>query len=179
MIKSQDILVLLKLVTVGTEKWSYQDLSYQLEMSASQLHSAVKRLLTARLVTNTEGKARPNIRNVEEFLVYAVKYLFPAEKGEILRGIPTAHSAPPLNSLFTASRDEPLLVWPDPEGEVRGTCLVPIHKYAPLAAKKDEKLYELLVLLDAIRAGRTREQATAREMLLERLKKYDQDAFKY
>jgi hypothetical protein len=172
MIKSQDVLVLLKLVSIGSKSWSYRDLSYELGLSASQLHAAVKRLMEAKLVTRVKAFDRPHIRNAEEFLVHAVKYLFVTEKGEITRGIPTAYSAPPLNSLLTVSPDEPPLVWPDPEGKLKGTSFAPIHKVAPLAAKKDHKLYEMLVLIDSIRGGRVREQEIAKKKLIKRLQEY-------
>jgi hypothetical protein len=128
--------------------------------------------MDVKLVTRVKTLTRPHIRNAEEFLVHAVKYLFITEKGEITRGIPTAHSAPPLNSLLTVSSDEPPLVWPDPEGELKGTRFVPIHKVAPFAAKKDHKLYEMLVLVDAIRGGRIREQEIAKKELLKRFQEY-------
>jgi len=172
MIKAQDVLVLLKLVSVGPEYWSYRDLSIDLEMSVSQLHAAVKRVLDAKLALKKNNKTCPNIRNLEEFLIYAVKYIFAAKKGEITRGIATAHSAPPLNKLLTVSPGEPPFVWPDPDGETRGTSFFPIHKFAPLAAKKDKNLYQLLVLVDAIRGGRAREQEIAKKELHKQLEKY-------
>ncbi len=42
-------------------------------------------------------------------------------------------------------------VWPDPAGEVQGVSFTPIYKLAPEAAKKDNTLYELLVLVDSVR----------------------------
>lgn len=44
---------------------------------------------------------------------------------------------------------------------------------APLAAEKDTELYELLALVDAVRAGRAREQALAVRELETRLEKAD------
>lgn len=39
-----------------------------------------------------------------------------------------------------------------------GLSFSPRYKAAPFAAKLDPELYELLVLVDAIRAGKTRER---------------------
>ena len=44
-------------------------------------------------------------------------------------------------------------MWPDPEGEVRGMEFSPLYKSVPQAARRDARLYELLALVDAIRAG--------------------------
>jgi hypothetical protein len=60
-------------------------------------------------------------------------------------------------------------VWPDPEGEVRGEELRPLYRSVPEAARRDPALYELLALVDAIRAGRARERTIAIEELKRRL----------
>ena len=52
-------------------------------------------------------------------------------------------------------------VWPDPDGEVRGATLEPLHKAAPKAARRDPALHELLALIDALRDGRVRERQMA------------------
>ncbi len=85
--------------------------------------------------------------------------------------MPTAHAAPPLVDKF-ASSAEPPPVWPDPEGEARGTAFSPIYKAAPRAARQDAQLYELLVLVDAIRDGRAREREFAVTELKGRLQHY-------
>jgi hypothetical protein len=65
--------------------------------------------------------------------------------------------------------DEPLPVWPDPQGEVRGAAFSPLYKSAPKAARADPALYELLVLVDAIRGGLARERKIAISKLNARL----------
>jgi hypothetical protein len=52
---------------------------------------------------------------------------------------------------------------------VRGESFGPLYKSAPKAARQDAQLYELLALVDAIRAGRARERRLAAEMLEARL----------
>ena len=84
----------------------------------------------------------------------------------------TGHAAPPLVDRFAQSLAEPPPVWPDPQGEARGTAFSPIYKAAPRAARRDPQLYELLVLLDAIRDGRARERQIAVTELRNRLKHY-------
>ncbi len=61
-------------------------------------------------------------------------------------------------------------MWPDPEGEVRGVGLEPLHTAVPKAVRKDPVLYELLALIDALRDGRTRERQIAERELSGRLK---------
>ena len=112
-----------------------------------------------------------NIRNLEEFLVHGLKYVFVPDRGEMTRGVPTGHAAPPLNQ-HLVSADEPSPVWPDPEGEVRGTAFSPLYSAAPRAARSDPQLYELLVLVDAIRGGRARERDIAVNELKKRLARY-------
>lgn len=167
----QDVVVLLKLVAIGPQSWSYSTLAVDLGMSPSQLHAAVRRVLAAKLAMRTEDSIRPNIGNLEEFLIHGVRYAFPPESGEFTRGIPTSYAAPPFASTFAKSADPPP-VWPDPEGEVRGEAFQPLHKSVPRAAKRDPSLYELLALVDAIRGGRAREQKFAVKELKRRLEAY-------
>lgn len=170
-LKPQDVLVVLKLLAMGQRSWSYAWLAVQLGMSPSQLHSAVKRALAAQLAVRKGEAIVPNIRNLEEFLVHGLKYAFVPEQGEMTRGIPTGYAAPPLNKHFV-SAGEPPPVWPDAKGEVRGSAFSPLYNLAPRAALSDPQLYELLVLVDAIRGGRARERNIAIKELKKRLELY-------
>ena len=77
-----------------------------------------------------EDRAIPNPRNLEEFLVHGLPYVFVPELGEVTRGMPTSYAGPALSSLFEASDDlQP--VRPDTSGEVRGQTFSPLYKSAP------------------------------------------------
>lgn len=112
--------------------------------------------------------SRPIRSNVKEFLIHGVKYSFPVTRGGLVRGIPTAHAAAPLDKEI-AQAFEPPPVWPDAEGNVRGTAFSPLYKNVPAATRRDAKLYELLALVDAIRDGRTREREIAIRELTTRI----------
>jgi hypothetical protein len=133
-------------------------------MSTSEVHAGIKRAVAARLMDSHRG--RPLKKSLEEFLVYGVKYAYPPDHGSLTRGIPTGYAAPPLRDMITQP-DEPPPVWPDPEGSTRGYEFSPLYKSVPKAAQKDEKLYELLAIVDSIRDGRARE----REIVIKELKK--------
>lgn len=172
MLKPQDIYVLLKLVAIGGLKWAYADLAVALKMSPSQLHASVKRALEAQLAVKQGDRIVPHFPNLESFIVHGLKHVFWAKQGQITRGTATSTSAPPLSSMFVALASEPPLVWPDPEGEVRGMALEPLYKQASQAARKDKDFYELLTLVDAIRIGRAREREAAIKEFKNRMEKY-------
>ncbi|MHB8895896.1 MAG: hypothetical protein ACYC99_12085 [Candidatus Geothermincolia bacterium] len=165
-LKPQDIVILLKLVTIGERPWSYGSLANELAMSPSEVHSGIKRAGAARLF-DTQRKL-PFLRSLLEFLVHGVKYAFPPERGPLTCGIPTGYATAPLKSLI-AQPDEPPPVWPDPEGQVRGYALSPLYRSVTKAVGCDPHLYEFLALVDAIRDGRARERELAVKELSSRL----------
>jgi hypothetical protein len=176
-LKPQDIVVFLKLVALAAPRWTYVQLAYSLYMSVSEINAAVKRGIQARLMAQPEEEGlspRPIRKAMEEFLVHGVKYAFPPDKGEILRGIPTGYAAPPLSDKMILSNELPP-VWPYVEGNVRGYSFSPLYKSVPKAAEQDSSLYALLVLVDAIRDGRAREQDLAVKELRYRLKAYKEE----
>ncbi len=170
-IKPQDILFLLKLIAIGKRDWSYNGLALELGMSPSQVHVAAKRVVAANLANKDGGHIVPNIRNLEEFLFHGLQYVFVPKRGALTRGMPTAYASAPMKGQFVVN-DEPLPVWPDPEGEVRGEALSPIFRSAPIAAKRDQGLYDLLALVDSVRAGRIREKNFAKKELSKRFANY-------
>ena len=171
-LKSQDIVVLLKLCGyMSGERPSYSILAAELFMSQSEVHSAVKRLEQSFLIHGAEMNEGPNLTAVEEFLIHGVKYSFPAERGGLTRGMPTSYAAEPLNK-FIQIGEEPVPVWADPAGKMRGIEIVPLYKTVPEAARRDLKLYEQLALIDAIRDGRARERKLAEQELIKSLKIY-------
>jgi hypothetical protein len=167
-LEAQDVVVVLKLTKYGERRPPYAEIAHQLFLSPSRVHAAVSRAKAARLLHGPELGERPNLAALEEFLIHGVKYAFPAQRGELSRGVPTAYAAPPLNALISQP-DEPPPVWPYAEGSVRGYALYPLHKNVPKAALQDPDLHEMLALVDAIRDGRTRERVTAEKELLKRL----------
>lgn len=160
-LKPQDVLVALKLALGGDRPWTYKELAEALGLSAGEAHNAVQRGVRSGLVAPDKQHARR--QNLLEFLVHGVKYAFPAERGGLTRGVPTAHAAPPLAGLIAYSGPPP--VWPDAEGSARGEALTPLYRSVAAASRKDERLYECLALVDAIRAGRSRERTLAEKHL--------------
>ncbi|MBI5083447.1 MAG: hypothetical protein HZB13_02470 [Acidobacteria bacterium] len=170
-LRPQDVVVALKLAVLPeAEQPTYAGMAAALEMSSSEVHSAVKRAKAARLVVDLDGRLRADRRCLLEFLIHGVKYAFPAVRGGLTRGVPTSVAAPPLNGEF-ASGGEPPPVWPDAAGKMRGLEFSPLARNAPKAAKRDQELYELLALVDAIREGRARERQMAVKELTARLKR--------
>lgn len=170
-LKPQDILIVLKLIAMGGRPWSYVLLANELSMSASEINAGVKRCMSANLLVEDfigGKKPKPALKAVEEFLVHGLKYAFVPERGELTRGVPTGYAAEPLKGEILAS-DEPPPVWPYSEGEVRGYSFSPLYRSAPQAALADKRLYELLVLVDAIRGGKAREKEIAVSELHKRL----------
>jgi DNA-binding Lrp family transcriptional regulator len=165
-LKPQDVLVLLKLASLKDASWSYPKLAVELAMSPSEVHASVRRAIQAGLIQ--EATRSVNRSALLEFLVHAVKYVFPPERGGVTRGLPTAHSAPPLREHFRAGSELPT-VWADPEGTVRGEELEPLYRSVPQAARADAHLYEWLALVDAVRAGRARERELAVKEMRRRL----------
>ena len=159
---SQDVVVLAKLVAYGGDRPSMAQVAGDLSLSASQVHASLKRLERSRLLDAQTG--RPLLKAVEEFLLHAVKYVLPAQRGEPTRGLPTAHAAAPLRAQIVSAGELPP-VWPDPDGDVRGTSFEPLHRAVPAAARKDRRLHELLALVDAVRDGRVRERQLAEKAL--------------
>jgi hypothetical protein len=171
-LKPQDIVVLLKLVAIEKADWSYAKLAVDLEMSSSEVHAAVKRSLRTQLAIQKNSHILPNIKNLNEFIIHGLRYVFVPDRGEITRGMPTIFAAAPMMDKLISSGDPPP-VWPDPDGDVRGQSFSPLYKSVPSAARKDEKLYELLVLIDAIRGGNTRERKIASLEIQKRFDDYN------
>ena len=169
-LKPQDVLFLLKLVALGKNHWTFNSLALELGMSPSEVHAASQRVLEARLAVKKENSIKPDKRNLEEFLLHGIQYVFVPGRGALNRGMPTAYAAAPLDNVFGSYEFPP--VWPDPEGEVRGESFSPLYKSVPKAARNDPKLYMLLALVDAIRGGRAREREMAKKELSKRLNQY-------
>lgn len=168
-LKPQDVVILLKLVALGRQPWTYQRLAGELSISQSEVHAGVRRAAAARLMSGTSAASgRPILRALKEFLIHGVRYAYPPEHGGLIRGMPTAYAAPPLNKVIVQP-DEPPPVWPYAEGAVRGHAFAPLYPSVPRAAERDSKLYELLALVDAMRDGRARERNIAAKELEARL----------
>jgi DNA-binding transcriptional MocR family regulator len=164
MLKSQDVVVVLKLA--GRPGWTIATVADELGLSSSAVHRSLERAVEAHLVSARSREVNANA--LEELLVHASRYLFPARLMGPARGIPTAWSAPPPSERLGPLDEDPL-VWPDPQGQSRGIALEPIHPSAPPAARADATLHERLALVDALRAGGARVRREAADALHEHL----------
>lgn len=162
--KPQDIVVLLKIIALNKENWQQIPLAYSLKMSQSEVSQSVARSRFSGLLDDSGKKVMRQTLN--DFLQYGLAVVFPARPGAIVRGMPTAHSAAPLNIEISSGEN---YVWPFAMGTVRGHGITPLYPSVPQAALEDEKLHELLSLVDALRVGRAREKNIAARELKHRI----------
>lgn len=161
-LRPQDTLVLIKLFCSEHRDLRQLDLANELNLSQAEIANALERLRRTGLID--DSKRRVYRLAAMEFLVHGIKYFYPPELGSFVRGMPTGHSAHPLKGkLVIVEHAE--WVWPDDEGEHRGLAFYPIYETVPYAAKKDPALYELMALIDSLRAGTPREKKMAEEYL--------------
>jgi hypothetical protein len=163
--RPQDIVVLMKILSLKESNWTYADIAKAIHISSSEVFEAMERCRLAKLVD--ESKKTIYRLALKEFLVSGLKYVFPVEPGPIVRGIPTAHSAPPISEKIVAGNE--VFVWEYKKGDIRGQSIEPLYKTVPEVVNSDKELYELLVIIDTIRVGRAREISIAIEELNKRL----------
>lgn len=162
MLRPLDIFVLLKLALWSGDRWTFDQIAHELGLSASAVHRSVDRSIRAGLFA--QGKREVEKAYLLEFLIHGVRFAFAPEWGGAARGIPTAWAATPLSQGLVRS-DAPPPVWPDPHGTVRGIALAPLDSHVPDAVRRDQRLGELLALVDAIRIGGARERGLAAGIL--------------
>lgn len=164
--RPQDIVVLLKIISMRDNKWRNIDIANSIGISPSEVSEALNRCKIAKLIDSKKRKV--NINSFTEFLVYGLKYVFPTEPGAIVKGIPTAHSASPIKEHISSGTD--VYVWANAKGTHRGQAIEPLYKTLPQIVQEDKLFYELLTIVDTIRVGRVREIQIAIDELNKRLK---------
>jgi hypothetical protein len=165
MLKSQDIVVLLKLA-VQSEDWTFEQIGAELDLSASAVHRSLDRAQHAGLYER--GSREINRAALLDLLAHGARYFFPPVMRGEARGFPTAWAAPPLAKRLSSSRQN-VPVWPHALGDVRGIALEPLHPVVAGAARRDRRFAELATLFDAIRIGNARERSLASGELRKRL----------
>lgn len=167
-LKPQDLAMAFKLVCLAGQKLPYTALARAMHMSQFEAHACMARLGGARLLAEVNDVPTLVLAAFRPMVLQGAPYFFPAVRGEITMGFPTAYGVEPLKSKVLFA-DETPPVWPHADGPVRGSTLLPLYPKLPLAAAQDPALYELLALFDALRIGQAREREMARKLLEERL----------
>lgn len=192
MLKGHDIVVALKYGTTAcltldglvdpalntgkpvASRWYANELS----LSQSEVVKSTARLLKSRLVAKTSRELRFGrvqspyqliTRNMTEFLRHGLRYCFPPEKKGVVRGMPTGWSCPLLTSDMVPP-DIPI-VWEIGHGRVSGEGIIPLYAGLPVAAERDDMLYQLLSLIEVLRDGKPRELAIANRLLEDLMEK--------
>ncbi|MEN9743736.1 MAG: hypothetical protein RLZZ65_1541 [Bacteroidota bacterium] len=164
MLKPQDVVILFKILVIGEANWSQSKLSEELGISQSEISESLKRSKYSGLLNTIDNKV--NKRSFFELIIYGLKVVFPQRPGAMVRGVPTAHSAPFFQNAFLTNEN---YVWPDAKGKVRGQAIAPLYKTVTKAIENDQTLYQLLALVDIIRVGKARERQMAIELLEQHL----------
>ncbi|WP_259016269.1 hypothetical protein [Emticicia fluvialis] len=123
-----------------------------LQISESEISESLYRSSFSGLIEDVKTK-KINKRALLDFLIYGIKYVFPARPAGLARGIATAHSADPLKHLIIS---EDKYIWEHPEGDIRGQVIEPLYPSIPSIVRQNNNLYELLSLIDGIRTGSSR-----------------------
>ena len=119
--KSQDIVILLKLVSLQEQEklgqfdgpewlpsredpYSVRGLEASLGISKSEVNASINRSYASGLAVKDRdfGRAKPNRRDLCNFIIHGLKFVFPVKPGGMIRGVPTAFAAPMLESLLMA-----------------------------------------------------------------------------
>lgn len=158
--RPQDIVILLAILSNEKKDWLIKDLANALYISQSEVSESLNRSQFAGLIDY--DKRRVNRLSLIEFIEFGLPYVFPAQPGPVVSGMPTAHSHPALKHKIISDQ---LYVWPEPGGAFRGFAVEPLYSQQVKAAKENTELYKLLAMVDVLRVGNRRETNLAKEIL--------------
>ncbi len=102
-LKPQDFYLLLALAALGEQGTTYPELAAYTGLSMSEVHGALKRTEAARLMFFEGKRPRLVLSAFKAFLFNGAQYAFPATRGSMVAGVPTAHAAAPLNAHIAPS----------------------------------------------------------------------------
>jgi hypothetical protein len=158
--KPQDVVIMLALALWGGAP-TYAELSARTGVSQSEAHAAVRRLQSAKLLSDRREVAR---RRVMAFLEHGLAAAFPATPYGEAAGVRTGAGAPGVRGL--ASSGFANWVWPAAEPEGTGLAVEPLHKRAPDVVRAWPELRTALALVDIVRVnGSARDVGAALEQL--------------
>lgn len=169
-LKAQDTLLAIKYWSLNQDGQvsRVRHLAEAIGISASEVSKGTKRLMASHLAVERSGKLYVESGALLEWLCYGVRYAYPQESIGYGRGMATAWNCPLLKCDIVPPL--PAWVWPVAAGNVEGILISPIHNAVPLAASRDENLYRVMSLLEAIRGGKPRELSIARDQLTKLIK---------
>ena len=150
--RPQDIVILLKIISLDKNDWLNKDLAQSLFISGSEVSESLYRSELAGLIDYDRKSV--NRQGLFEFLEHGIHYVFPQHPGAMVTGVPTAHGYPFMQQFIEADL---IYVWPDFMGESRGLSIEPLYPNQVKAIREDELLYKLLAMIDVIRVGKVRE----------------------
>lgn len=160
-IRPQDIVALIKILSFkkqGKSSWLKIELAAQLHLSKAEVTKIFERLKLTGLVDFNGNVVQPQA--LYEFLIYGLKYTFPAFVGHETRGILTGANTFPQSGIKGID-----YVWEDYNGQTRGSAISPLYPEVISAVKDDDHLYRALAACDMLRVGLTREVNFARDWL--------------
>jgi predicted DNA-binding transcriptional regulator len=163
-LKPQDIALLAKLLTYQKGEWRQIDLAMELELSQGEIAKSLTRLNKAGLLF----EKIVNKAAALEFIIHAVKYMFPVELGALSVGIPTGISSP-AHKKMVVQNEADNFVWPSLKGNVRGQSIKPFYPKLAEAAIKDEEFYNLMSAIEILRIGRARERKMAENYIAKKI----------
>jgi hypothetical protein len=159
-LQSEDLLTLLALVACDGDAAAAQA---RLHVTEAAFEASLQRCARAELFAPIGRRVRRT--DLSRFLIHGVRHVFPGEVGQRpTLGVPTSLSAPPLRASFVVSPGAEV-VWAHPQGTVEGLPLTPLEPSLPELAAEWPALHELAALVDAVRAGRSRERQAAASVL--------------
>jgi hypothetical protein len=147
-------------------RFSVRALADSTGVSKSQVALSLQRCHDVGLTFENRDKPGLQVhrRGLYEFLVYAVRFVFPAKIGATTRGIATGVAAPVFaGKLYSVGDDK--LVWPYALGNTKGQAIEPLTGSVPKAVEHDAMLYAMLALVDSLRLGAAREKSMAESHL--------------
>lgn len=166
-LKPQDVALLVKLLSLKKENWRQIDLAMSLKLSQSEIAKALARLSKAGLVL----EKKVNRSAALEFILHAIKYIFPVEIGALTIGVPTAFSSPMHEKMVVKDVND-IYVWPSINGNKRGQMIKPLYPELGDAALEDVEFYGLMSAIEILRIGRARERNLAAHYLEKKIKSH-------
>lgn len=156
-LKSEDVLVLLKLLAIEPYPRDLMYLSQELGHDPSDIINSLGRLRSSNLIEDKTHKV--SLENCKVFLLHKLHQQFPASPGKLCQGMLTG--AKPDFYFAVGLSYTSIWVWPHPDYPHKGYEIVPLSQQCCFAAANDPRLRKLLAVTETLRVSGVKAKAWA------------------